>query len=65
MTDNQQERWQTQYEAAYERANGHPIVVRHAGGGWYELSTGDPVSAAFIRYRRKQIEQMTERLNGR
>lgn len=66
MTDNPaHERWQTRYEMAYLNANGHSIVVRHTGSGWYELSTGDPISAARSRYRRKNIEQMTENLLGR
>lgn len=66
--------WKCAYEAAYKAANKKPCVVFHAGGGWYAIATNrthDTITPSMklahcgSRYRRKQIEQMTEELIGR
>ncbi len=57
--------WRAAYCDAYRAANGRDARVEESAAGWFRVRTEDGKGETGMQYRRKQIEQMTERLRAR
>ena len=54
--------WRTAYCDAYFAAWGRKAEILESAAGWYRIRTATHGDS--LQYRRKQIEQMTERLRA-